>query len=547
VKPGHRNAIAPIAALVVAAGTVAVVAPTWRKGSASVDTARIISADSEPGSWLSHGRTYDEQRYSPLDQINETTVSRLGLAWYYSYGGTHGLEGTPLVADGVLYSTGPWSVAVALDAKTGKLLWRYDPGVPRTWAGQVCCDVMSRDPAVYQGKVIIATLDGRLIGLDAKSGQKIWETLAVDNRKWPQPVIGAPCVFNGKVVIGIGGAGPGVRGNVSAYDVNNGRLVWRFWTVPGDPADGAPRDLLVYDPEFNRLYVGVGSGAPWPQELRSEGNARDPFQASIVAVNADTGQYVWHQQIVSGESRDVTATMPVMLADLAIGGRNRKVLMEASSNGFFYVIGRIDGKLISADRLVPNNPAHHIVGAHSWQPMSYNPNTGLVYLPVLESGSIHEQQNHYLPRPLPMIRGASVPPSDATVRAAQRARTGSGWLVAWDPLRQQEAWRVQYGSRGGGGTLSTAGNLVLQGDDEEQLVAYRATDGRKLWSTRIQTDAMAAPITYSIDHEQYIAVNAGTGAPGNTAAARSGGRLLVFKLGAVGQRIARTSPGGIRE
>ncbi len=352
-----------------------------------MDTARISKADSEPGNWLSHGRTYGEQRYSTLDQVNEQTVGRLGLAWYYDYDSMRGLEGTPLVVDGVIYSSGPWSVAVALDAKTGKLLWRYDPQVPREWARYVCCDVVSRGLAVYEGKVIIATLDGRLVAIDAATGKRLWETLTVDNRKWPYSITGAPRVFNGKVVIGNGGAELGVRGNVSAWDVNTGKLVWRFWTVPGNPADGPDGaasdsamemaaktwsgewwkqggggtawDALVYDPEFNRLYIGAGNGSPWPHKLRSDGKGDNLFLASIIAVDADTGKYLWHYQMAPEENWDFTATMPIMLADLTIAGKPRKVLMEAPKNGFFYVIDRTDGRLISAEKFVPNNWADH--------------------------------------------------------------------------------------------------------------------------------------------------------------------------------------------
>jgi quinohemoprotein ethanol dehydrogenase len=556
-------------------------------GPADVDTARIRAADREPGNWLSYGRNYEEQRFSPVKQITEQNVGRLGLAWYYDYDSMRGLEGTPVVVDGVIYSTGPWTVTVALDARTGRQLWRYDPQVPREWARYVCCDVVSRGLAVYEGKVLIATLDGRLIAIDARNGKPLWETLTVDNKKWPYSITGAPRVFNGKVVIGNGGAELGVRGSVSAYDVNSGKLAWRFWTVPGNPADGPDGaasdsamamavktwsgewwkqggggtawDALVYDAEFNRIYIGVGNGSPWPHRLRSDGKGDNLFLASIVAVDADTGQYAWHYQQVPGENWDFTSTMPIMMADLDIDGRQRKVLMQAPKNGFFYVIDRTNGKLISAEKFVPNNWASHIdlatgrpavlpgayygednpillspnnVGAHSWQPMSFNPQTGLVYFPVLENWSLYEQQKDYVPQSFRMSWGAAAAPSqaNAAARAEQRGKQTRGWLVAWDPVRQKEVWRTAESGRNGGGTLSTAGNLVFQGNIDKQLVAYRATDGGKLWSTDLQTNAMAAPISYTVDGEQYITVNAGTGTLGGAPGPRSGGRLLAFKL-----------------
>jgi quinohemoprotein ethanol dehydrogenase len=561
------------------------------KTPAAVNTKRIVNADKEPGNWLSYGRTYDEQRFSPLKQIDEHNVGKLGLAWYYDQNTFRGIEGTPIVVDGVMYATSAWTVTFALDAKTGKELWRFDPKVPPEWNRYVCCDVVSRGLAVWEGKVIIATLDGRLIALDARDGKPIWETLTVDNKNWPYSITGAPRVFNGKVVIGNAGAEYGVRGHVSAYDVNTGKQVWRFWTVPGNPADGFENktmemaaktwagewwrqggggtawDSIVYDAEFNRIYIGTGNGSPWPHKLRSDGKGDNLFLSSIVAVNADTGEYLWHYQVVPAENWDYTATMPIILADLKIAGRKRKVLMQAPKNGFFYVIDRTNGKLISAEKFAPNTWASHIdlktgrpvllpnanyddapklitpngIAAHSWYPMSYSPLTGLVYFPSLLAASVYEIEPDYKPEKWKMSWGTAAPPSEknAALRTELAKMQRDGWLTAWDPVKQKEAWRVSYGKINNGGVLSTAGNLVIHGTSNQTLAVYRATDGRKLWETPVQTVPMAGPVTYTVDGEQYIAVNAGGAATlpavRNVPTGRSGARMLAFKLGGTAQ------------
>jgi quinohemoprotein ethanol dehydrogenase len=562
-------------------------AVTAARRAADVDTRRIVHADREPGNWMSVGRTYDEQRYSPLKQIDERNVGQLGLAWYYDLNTQRGIEGTPIVVDGVMYATSAWTITVALDAKTGKELWRYDPKVPPEWSRYVCCDVVSRGLAVWQGKVIIATLDGRLIALDARTGTPLWSTLTVDNKQWPYSITGAPRVFNGKVVIGNGGVELGVRGYVSAYDVNTGKLIWRFWTAPGNPADGfenktmemaaktwsgqwwtqggggAVWDSIVYDPEFNRIYFGTGNGSPWPHKLRSEGKGDNLFLASIIALDADTGAYRWHYQIIPKESWDFDVTQPLVLADLTIEGRRRKVIMQAPKHGFFYVIDRRDGKLISSGQFVDHNTfasridlntglpvllptaiyddepqllTPNAVAAHSWQPMSYNPDTGLAYFPVLENWYTYEIEPDYKWQKFRMSWGTNAPPSpqNAAVRAEAAQKKVYGYLLAWDPVHEREAWRVPYDNGGNGGTLTTAGNLVIEGTSAMTFDIYRATDGKKLWEMAAQTVPMAGPITYTVDGEQYIAVNAGGASFGfaRGSAHRAAGRILAFKLGA---------------
>ena len=562
------------------------------KGPAAVDTQRLIRADREPGNWMGVGRTYSEQRYSPLKQIDEHNVGKLGLAWYYDFNTQRGIEGTPVVVDGVMYVTSAWTITSALDAKTGKELWKYDPKVPPEWSRFACCDVVSRGLAVYEGKVIIATLDGRLIALDAKTGAPLWETATADTRAAPYSITGAPRVFNGKVIIGNGGIEFGVRGYVSAYDVNTGRQVWRFYTVPGNPSDGfenkamemaartwsgeywvqggggAAWDSMVYDPELNRVYLGTGNGAPWPHKLRSEGKGDNLFLASIVALDADTGEYVWHYQMIPEESWDFDTTQPLMLADLKIGGKTRKVLMQAPKHGFFYVLDRNDGKVISAGKFVDHNNfmsgvdpktgrpillpdaryedeprllTPNAVAAHSWQPMSYHPGTGLVYFPVLENWLAYQLDDGYKPEKFRISIGTNMSPEPSkkneAVRAEAARKVVRGHLLAYDPVKQKEAWRVPYAGGGAGGTVSTAGNLVFEGTGDQQFIAYRATDGKTLWEFDAQTVPMAGPITYAVDGEQYVAVQAGGATFGFAQGRpqRSGGRVLVFKLGATGQ------------
>ncbi|MEN8183986.1 MAG: PQQ-binding-like beta-propeller repeat protein, partial [Myxococcota bacterium] len=315
-----------------------------------VDDARLRDADADPDSWLTHGRNYAEQRYSPLRQIHTGNVGELGLAWFFDTDTTRGVEATPLVSDGVLYTTGSWSVVFAVDARSGELLWKYDPQVPRAWGGKVCCDVVNRGVALYRDRVYLGTLDGRLIALDASSGEVVWEGVTVDQTR-PYSITGAPRVVKGRVIIGNGGAEFGVRGYVSAYDTGSGELVWRFYTVPGDPSQpfespaleraaatwkggewwkvgggGTVWDSMAYDPELDLLYVGTGNGSPWSRYLRSPGGGDNLYLCSVLALRPDTGELVWHYQTTPGDTWDYTSTQHMILADLEIEGRPRKVL-----------------------------------------------------------------------------------------------------------------------------------------------------------------------------------------------------------------------------
>ncbi|MDT8760173.1 PQQ-dependent dehydrogenase, methanol/ethanol family [Sphingomonas psychrotolerans] len=561
-----------------------------RRKSADVDHARLRAADRAPGEWMAPGRTYDEQRFSPLDAINDRNVTQLGLAWFADLPVDRGVEASPLMIGGVLYNIEPWNVTVAYDAKTGRELWRFDPKVDRDKGKLACCDIVTRGLAAWQGRIILATLDGRLIALDAKTGNPAWSVNTLEP-VWPYTITGAPRVFDGKVLIGNAGAEGAARGYVTAYDAATGKQLWRFYTVPGDPAKPQPNkilemaartwnsewwkvggggtvwDSIVYDPDLDLVYIGTGNGGPWAQRYRSPGGGDNLFLSSIVALNAKTGDYVWHYQTTPGDEWDYTATQSMILADLTIDGKLRKVLMQAPKNGFFYVLDRATGKLISAKPFVPMNWANGIDmatgrpnvnpearysetpvlltpgpgGGHNWNPMAYSPRTRLAYFPVTEMYMAYSVNPNFRQSPGNMSQlGISTTGYDLTRKAAAAfaAANNKAWLTAWDPVKQEERWRVPYSNRGSGGVLATAGNLVFEGTVNGTFAAYRADTGTKLWEMPVQQLPIAAPIAYSIDGQQYIAVNAGWGgglAHSSTAKALgfpiSTPRLLVFRLG----------------
>jgi quinohemoprotein ethanol dehydrogenase len=549
---------------------------------AAVDGARIIAA--EPGNWLSHGRTYDEQRHSPLQQINAGNIAKLGLAWYVGLETTRGIEVTPLVVDGVMYLSSFWNVIHALDARTGRELWRYDPGTRRERLRSSCCDAVNRGLALWKGRVYEGLLDGRLIAVDAAGGKPLWEVQTIDPA-FDYSITGAPRIVNDKVIIGNGGAEFGVRGYVTAYDAATGKQLWRFYTVPGNPADGfeSPAmemaaktwsgewwkyggggtawDSFAYDPELNLLYIGTGNGGPFPRAIRSPGGGDNLFLSSIVAVNADSGAYLWHYQTTPGDQWDYTATQQMILADLVINGVSRKVIMQAPKNGFFYVLDRATGELLSAAAIAPTNWASHVdmqtgrpviieenlygetaklitpgpSGAHNWQSMSYSVHTGLVYIPWQETSYVYSQTPDFKPVKRQWNMGNN-PQAESPPGAA--AAVSRGALLAWNPVARHPAWKVDLGSHWNGGVLTTAGNLVVQGTADGRLVIYRADDGAQLWETPVQTGIIAAPISYRVDDEQYIAVAAGWGGAvvlwgGNKERARkelTEARILAFKL-----------------
>jgi quinohemoprotein ethanol dehydrogenase len=571
---------------VIAVMAVVTTAGSAQQSARPVDDVALAKPEARQGDWLSYGRDYYEQRFSPLTEINDTNVAQLGLAWQFETATERGLEATPLVIDGVMYTTGSWSVLYAVDARTGRQLWKYDPEVHRKYDNIACCDVVNRGAAFYKGRVYLGALDGRLIAVDAASGKQSWSATTVDQAQ-PYTITGAPRIAKGKVIIGNGGAEYGVRGYVSAYDAETGKLAWRFYTVPGDPSKpqenkaleralptwkgrdwwkfgggGTVWDSIVYDPELNLLYVGTGNGSVWNRELRSPGGGDNLYLASILAINPDNGELVWHYQTVPGDTWDYTAVQPMMLADLQIGGRARKVIMQAPKNGFFYVLDRVTGELLSADKYVEVNWASHVdmttgrpveiagadyknkgayirpgpLGGHNWQAMSFSPKTGLVYLPAQDNGRYYEQpatvgefkqmQGDPVKAPLPYNLGLG-----SIDRKAEAYEVPyKGRLHAWDPVARKPRWTVEYGAYWNGGTLATAGNLVFQGTAAGDFIAYRAGDGAKLWSSWATTGIVAPPITYMIDGKQYVSVMAGWGGAFSKKT-RSYGRLLTYTIG----------------
>ena len=556
----------------------------------AVDDQRLKQADAESSSWLMDGRNYQAQRYSPLAKINEHNVQQLGLAWFQDLDTYRGVEGTPLMVDGVLYNTSAWNITSAYDARTGKPLWTFDPQVPRQWGRYACCEPVARGLAFWQHTLIMATLDGRLIALNARTGKPLW-TVQTFGPEWPYSITGAPRVFDGKVVIGNGGSDYGARAFVAAYDANNGKLLWRFYTVPGDPTlghedtamamaaktwhgewwklggGGGAWDSIAYDPELQLVYFGTGNGSPLAQQHRSPGGGDNLFLCSIVALDVRTGEYRWHYQEVPGEEWDYDCTQSLVQAELTVAGHARRVLMQASKDGYFYVLDRATGQLLSANNFVPVtwsrgidpvsgrpqiDPAARLApepvlltpgpgGGHNWFPMAYNPNTQLAYFPAYENWFVYALDPSFVPKAFRSNAGwggYSGAALQRRIELQKQAPPDQAWLVAWDPVKQSAAWKVALPRHGNGGVLTTAGNLVVEGTTRQTLSIFRATDGKLLWEMPIQSAPVAGPITYELDGVQYIAVNAGWGGGAaqiergeGTAANRAAARLLVFKLG----------------
>jgi quinohemoprotein ethanol dehydrogenase len=554
-----RGSLTLAVVALLATTTARAAGPAWVTGS------RLAHASAEPQNWLATGHDYSDSRFSPLTTINDTNVGRLHLAWYADLDTHRGQEATPVVVDGVMYSTSAWSKVQAYDAATGRRLWQFDPQVPGRTAVYACCDVVNRGVAVWQGRVYVATLDGRLIALDAASGKPVWSVLTIDP-KLPYTITGAPLAARGRIIIGNAGAEYGVRGYVSAYDAATGRLLWRFYTVPGDPARGAETPALAraaktwpggwpksgggatvwnsfsYDPDLDLIYFGTGNVQPWARRLPSGAPADSLFSASIIAVHAATGEYAWHYQETPGDMWDYDATQTLALATLDIGGKPRRVLLQAAKNGYFYVLDRTTGQLISAKSYVPVTWSRGIdpetgrpivnpealydrtgkvwvsqpgaAGGHNWQPMSLSPLTRLVYIPAQELPFPYLADRDFEPETLATNMGldqATTSLPQDPVAKAQALAGLKGYLLAWDPVAQREAWRAPHRGPWNGGTLATAGNLVFQGTAAGDFEAYRASDGHKLWSYPAQTGIIAAPMTYAVDGRQYVTVLAGWG------------------------------------
>ena len=553
-------------------------------GRSGVDGRRIEAA--APGEWLSYGRTYDEQRFSPLKQIDRATVRRLGVAWWAEFDTDRGQEATPLVADGILYTTTAWSKVFAFDAKTGQRLWAYDPQVPGEKGFNACCDVVNRGVALWKGRVYVGTIDGRLIALDAKTGKPAWSVQTTDP-SLPYTITGAPRAVKGRILIGNGGAEYPVRGYLSAYDAESGKLAWRFHFTPnpaGAPdgaasdkamkdfayatwGDGAwklggggatPWDAITYDPKVDLVFVGTGNAGPWNDKIRSGGKGDNLFATSIVALRPDTGEYVWHYQTTPRDAWDYDTVQHLMVADLPIGGATRHVVMQANKNGFFYVLDAATGKLISAEKFIAANWATHVdlktgrpvevagaryekgavsqqtpgaLGGHNWQPMAFSPKERLVYIPAQtgRGGYADPDEFRYIEGAwnTGMRRGG---PKDAKA-APDAGPEPFGELVAWDPVTQKARWRVAFPQSWRSGVLATDGGLVFHAAGHE-FFAFDATTGRRLWAYDTGANPIAAASTYEIDGEQYVALMVGYGGAGGMGGdePRRRGRLLVFKL-----------------
>ena len=570
--------------------------PAARTGSASVDDARLLAANKDSANWLSYGRTYDEQRFSPLADINDKTIAGLALGWSADLDTARGQEATPIVVDGVMYVSTAWSMVKAYDAATGKALWAYDPEVPREKLVDVCCDAVNRGVAVYKGRIYVATIAGHLVALDAQTGKVVWDKVTVPAGSH-MAITGAPRIVKGKVLIGAAGSEFISRGYLAAFDAETGKEVWRFYTVPGDPAKGFEGkhleaaaktwsgewwklggggtvwDSITYDPETDLVYFGTANAEPWNPSVRNTKEGDNLYTASIVAIHPDTGEYAWHFQETPEDRWDFDSDQQVMAATLPIDGKPQRVVMHAPKNGFFYVLDAKTGKFLSGKAFAtvnwasgldpatgrPNvNPeARYDItgkpfvslpsasGAHTWNPMSFSPTTGLVYIPTNEASLPYiSAGKDWKPTSIGFQIGldltAFAPTPDPKATAAAVAAT-TGALVAWDPVAQSAKWIVKHPFAFNGGTLATAGNLVFQGTSTGDFRAYSADSGKQLWSFPTQTGVIAAPITYSVGGVQYVAVLAGWGGTaaltpqadgiGRTVLIPNVSRMLVFKIG----------------
>lgn len=535
--------------------------------TSSINDQSLRQVSNTSGDWITYGLNYSEDRFSGLQQVNKDNIDSLGLMWSLDIGSKRGIEATPLVVDGIMYLTGPWSKVYAVDARKGQLLWTYDPKVPGYYGAKACCDVVNRGLALYQGHVFSGTIDGRLISLNAVTGELDWEVQTVDTTKY-YTITGAPRVVNGKVIIGNGGAEYGVRGYVSAYDAQTGEMAWRFYTVPGDPSKpfespameaaaktwtgewwkygggGTAWDAMAFDPQLNLLYIGTGNGSPWNRLYRSPGGGDNLYLSSIVALNADDGSLVWYYQTTPGDTWDYTATQHIILADLEIEGTLRKVLMQAPKNGFFYVLDRASGELISADPYTYVNWAKEVdlstgkpvenefsryqnenayvspnyFGGHNWQPMAFNPQTRLVYIPSRENAALYgndlewKYNEHGFAANIGWNLGTGIDPNKPIrIDSAAPLVLPQGMLIAWDPVAKKVKWRVNHKLPWNAGVLATAGDLVFQGNAQGEFLAYHAETGKEMWKAPVGSGVIAPPVTYLVDGKQYISLAVGWG------------------------------------
>ena len=524
----------------------------------AVQDKQISTIEDNSGDWLTYGRNYGEERFSPLGQITKENVGQIGLAWSLNLGTKRGIEATPLVVDGIMFISGPWSVVYAINTRNGKLLWTYDPQVPKEFGEKACCDVVNRGVAMYKGNIFVGTLDGRLVSINAATGKKKWEVLTVSHDR-SYTITGAPRVMDGKVLIGNGGAEFGVRGYVTAYDAMTGKKIWRFYTVPGNPANGFEHpemkeavktwngewwkyggggtawDAFAYDPKLKLIYVGTGNGSVWNREIRSPGGGDNLYLSSILAIHAETGKLKWHYQTTPGDSWDFTAVQQIILTQLEIKGKKREVLMQAPKNGFFYVLDRNTGELLSAEPYVYVNWASKVdmktgrpveapnarylksneqiypmaYGGHNWQAMAFNPITKLVYIPAREISMIYGNEQNFVYDKDYWSLGIGKNPANPTNMDSKGPKS-HGKLIAWDPVQNKEVWSKKEKSIWNSGVLTTS-DLVFQGNAEGDFNALDAKTGQVIWTKNLGTGIVAPPITYLVDGVQYVTIAVGWG------------------------------------
>ncbi len=561
--------------------------------AAAGEVKETAAMSSKPGNWAVTGHGADDTRFSPLSNINANNVKNLRLAWSYDFDTHRGQEATPVVVDGVMYTTSAWSKVQALRADSGKLLWQFDPKVPGEVAAHVCCDVVNRGVAVTTDRVFVGTLDGRLIALNRHNGKLLWSA-ATGEGKRPYAITGAPLVAGNRVIIGNAGGEFGVRGYVSAYDTRSGKRLWRFYTVPDNPAKPFENDAmrraattwtgqwwkdggggtvwnsLSYDPQLGLVYFGTGNAAPWSGPLEGGERGDALYTASIMALHIKDGSYAWHYQTTPSDVWDYDADQNLSLTNLKINGQDRKVILQANKNGYFYVLDRTNGQLLSANAFVPVNWSTGIdlktgrpqvnpearydqsgklfvaqpggLGAHNWQPMSYSPQTGLVYIPEQQAPFPYLKDKDFKEEPVGLNMGVDLAttslPQDPNIKAAIIGSL-KGALIAWDPVAGREVWRADHPGPWNGGSLATAGDLVFQGTANGEFLAYQASNGQPLWSFAAQTGIIAAPMAYSVNGKQYVTILAGWGGVfplvGGELAFKSGrlpnrSRILTFAL-----------------
>jgi quinohemoprotein ethanol dehydrogenase len=597
---------------VVQVASLESVSATDRTSFGQIDSDRLARADQSPDDWLTPGHDLAGTYYSPLESIRDRNIGRLGFAWEYKLGTRRGLQGTPIVVDGVMYASGNWGRVYALDAATGRELWTYDPHVDGQYGRYACCDVVNRGLAVWKGRVYVGSLDGYLHAIDATTGRQLWRVDTLPSRDkgaFHYFITGAPLLAGENVVIGNGGADfKGARGFVSAYDLQSGAFRWRFYTVPRDPrlgkqdqphleaavktwpaqyewatgGGGNAWDGLAYDPALRLVYLGTANASPYHGENDPAARGDELFVASIIAVHVDTGQMAWYYQEIPGEGSDYDTTNKLTLAELMIAGKKRRVIMQASKNGYFYVLDRETGEFLSGKPFAYVNwskgldaTTHRPIrapaadwgqkptllfpaatGAHNWQPASFNPKTALMYIPVIDAAMVYVDTTQrragliegnfnlafffpedYDPEALQSLYGPL--PSLASLSPGGEPPKSRGLIRAFNPVTGDVVWEHVTHSLWDGGILSTGGNLVVRGDSAGFLNFYAADTGKLLKQVDVGTSIMAAPMTYRVKGIQYLSVMAGYGGgvlaapfPSDSAAYRYGnqGRIVTFRL-----------------